>query len=76
MKFALAVLCASVALAGCTTVADTSDGPAPAAFTDCMRHFTDNDVVGPDAEAASQVCAPFTDEDNEAVQRLADKHFD
>lgn len=71
-KVWVAAIFLAVAIAGCS---DETSEPAPEAFTNCMRHFTDDNVVGPDAAAAGEVCKPFADEANEAVQRLAEKHF-
>lgn len=74
-KSALGALCVAGAITGCVSATDALSAPAPEAFTNCMRHFTDDNLTGPDASAALQVCDPFVDEENEAVQRLADKHF-
>lgn len=71
-KSVLGALSLAAAIAGCS---DETSEPAPEAFTNCMRHFTEDNVVGPDAAAAGEICQPFADEGNEAVQRLADKHF-
>jgi len=70
----IGALCLAVAVSGCSAAAESS-GPAPEAFTDCMRHFTDDNLTGPDFAAAGEVCEPFADEANEALQRLAQKHF-
>lgn len=70
----ISALCIAMAVSGCVVASESSD-PAPEAFTDCMRHFTDDNLTGPDFAAAVEVCQPFADEENEALRRLAKKHF-
>jgi len=70
----ISALCIAMAVSGCVVASESSE-PAPQAFTNCVRHFSDDQLTSRDWAAAMEVCEPFLDEGNEALRRLAKKHF-